>query len=117
MGDKRQKPTAVSDLLSKGHGVLERLRRGSEQAQGALAAVREALPDGLGAHVWGAAVTGRDLTVLVASAAWATRVRYHAPGLKDLVAARLGIELDRVVVRVRPEAGPNRAADRAVRKG
>lgn len=117
MGEKRQKPTAVSDLLTKGHGVLERLRRGSEQAQGTLAAVREALPDGLGAHVWGAAVTARSLTVLVASAAWATRVRYHAPGLKDLVAARLGVELDRVVVRVRPEAGPNRARDRAGRKG
>lgn len=65
-------------------------------------AVQDALPEGLGAHVWGAAVRDRTLTVLVASAAWATRVRYHAPGLREDVSRRLSVEVERVQVRVRP---------------
>lgn len=89
-------------MLGKGQGVLERLRQGSAQANRALLAVREALPDGLGEHVWGAAVRERTLTVLVASAAWATRVRYHAPGLREDVGGKLDAPIDRVQVRVRP---------------
>lgn len=65
-------------------------------------AVRAALPEGLGERVWGAAVRDGTLTVLVASAAWATRVRYHAPGLKDDVGERLGAALTRVHIKVRP---------------
>jgi hypothetical protein len=99
---KKEKLTSVSDLLGKGHGLLERLREGSAKADRALQAVREDLPDGLGTHVWGAAVRDRTLTVLVISAAWATRVRYHAPDLKDSAARRLDTVIDRVVVRVRP---------------
>ena len=90
-------------MLGKSHGLLEQLRRGSAQAQSALQAVQAALPDGLGAHVWGAAVRDRTLTVLVASAAWATRVRYHAPELREDVSRRLSVQVDRVQVRVRPQ--------------
>ena len=60
---------------------------------------------------------------LVASAAWATRVRYHAPGLKDDVASRLGVtheELTALVqrqeakaVRRQPRALPSAAAEDA----
>jgi len=103
---KPEKPTSVSDLLGKGQGLLERLRQGSAQADLTLQAVRAVLPAGLGEHVWGATVRDRTLTVLVASAAWATRIRYHAPGLKDQAAQRLGIEIDRVLVRARPAGAP-----------
>jgi hypothetical protein len=89
-------------LLSKGQGLVERLRQGSAEADRALLAVRAALPEDLGERVWGAAVRNGTLTVLVASAAWATRVRYHAPGLKEDVGERLGTPLQRVQVRVRP---------------
>jgi hypothetical protein len=104
-GLSKEKPTSVRDLLAKGQGLVERLRKGSAEADRALSAVREALPEGLGERVWGAAVRDGTLTVLVASAAWATRVRYHAPGLKDDVGQRLGVALERVQVRVRPR-GP-----------
>jgi len=100
----KEKPTAVSDLLAKGQGLVERLRKGSAEADRALLAVRAALPDGLGERVWGAAVRDGTLTVLVSSAAWATRVRYHAPGLREDVAQRLETTLARVQVRVRPRA-------------
>ena len=103
---KREKPTSVSDLLGKGQGLLERLRQGSAQPDVTLQAVRGLLPDGLGEHVWGATVRDKTLTVLVASAAWATRIRYHAPGLQDEAAARLGVESDRVQVRARPAGAP-----------
>lgn len=102
-----EKPTAVSDLLAKGQGLLERLRRGSGEADAVLQAVRAALPPALAAQVWGASVRASTLTVLATSAAWATRVRYEAPGLRGQVAQRLGKALDRVVIRVRP-AGPGR---------
>lgn len=89
-------------MLGKGQGIFQRLRQGSAQAQTALQAVQEALPDGLGARIWGAAVRDGTLTVLVESAAWATRVRYHAPGLKEDVSRRLSVGIERVQVRVRP---------------
>lgn len=89
-------------MLGKGHGLLERLRQGSRQADSALQAVRAALPEDLREHVWGAAIRDRTLTVLVASAAWATRVRYHAPDLREDVGRRLAEAVDRVQVRVRP---------------
>lgn len=97
-----EKLTSVSDLLNKGQGLLERLREGSGQAAQALQAVRAELPEELAAQVWGASARAGTLTVLVTSAAWATRVRYHAPGLREQAARRLGVALERVVVRVRP---------------
>jgi hypothetical protein len=103
---KREKPTSVSDLLGKGQGLLQRLRQGSAKADETLQAVRGVLPEGLGEHVWGATLRDRTLTVLVASAAWATRIRYHAPDLKDQAATGLGVEIDRVVVRARPAGAP-----------
>lgn len=99
---KREKPTLVSDLVGRGRGVLGRLRQGSAEADRALRAVRSALPEELAAQVWGASVRSGQLTVLVTSAAWATRIRYQAPGLREATARELGAELERVVVRVRP---------------
>ena len=89
-------------MLAKGQGLVERLRQGSAEADRALLAVRGALPDDLGERVWGAAVRDGTLTVLVASAAWATRIRYHAPGLKDDVGGQLRVALQKVQVKVRP---------------
>lgn len=100
-----KKPTAVSELLQKGQGLLERLRQGSSQADETLRAVRAELPGEFAQQVWGASARAGTLTVLVTSAAWATRVRYHAPGLREQVARRLGVTLERITIRVRP-AGP-----------
>lgn len=100
-----EKPTSVSDLLQQGQGLLERLRRGSSQADEALQAVRAELPEEFARQVWGASARAGTLTVLVTSAVWATRVRYHVPGLREQVARRLGVTLERVTIRVRP-TGP-----------
>ena len=102
---KREKPTSVSDLLGGG-GLLGRLRQGSVAAERTLRAVRHGLPQELAAEVWGASVRGGQLTLLVSSAVWATRIRFHAPSLQDRVARELGVELERVVTRVRPAGAP-----------
>lgn len=96
-----QKPTSVSDLLGKAGGVLERLRDGASQADRVLGAVRRHLPADLRERVWGASLRAGHLTVMVASAAWATRIRYQAPQLRQALAPELG-QIERMSVKVRP---------------
>jgi len=105
---KREKPTSVSDLLGGAGGVLGKLREGSAAADRTLQAVRHGLPPALAGQVWGASVRSGELTLLVTSAAWATRIRFHAPALREGVARELGIELERVVTRVRPTGAGKR---------
>ena len=102
---KPQKPTSVSDLLGKGEGLLGRIRDGSAAADRTLQAVRLALPGDLASRVWGASVRSGKLTLLVTSAAWATRIRYHIPALRELAGRELELDLDHVVIRVRPQGG------------
>ena len=64
---------------------IEKLRQGAAGADRTLQAVRDELPDGLGVQVWAAAIRSGTLTVLVSSAAWATRIRYHTPDLREKV--------------------------------
>jgi predicted nucleic acid-binding Zn ribbon protein len=89
-------------LLSKGQGLLERLREGAARALTVLDAVRAELPEEPAGHVLAAWVKEGTLTVLVDSAAWATRIRYESPGLSGPVGKRLGVDIARTVVRVRP---------------
>jgi hypothetical protein len=97
-----KKPTVVSDLLAQGEGaVMQRLRRGTQDAERALAALRRALPPELAAEVWSAVLSQKTLTVFVRSAAWGTRIRYVMPGLVDTIAAELGGEIEQVKVKVR----------------
>lgn len=96
-----KKLTSVSDLLTHGQGMLQRLREGTRDADRTLAGLRRHLPPELAREVWGAVMRDGTLTVLVHSAAWGTRLRYQAPRFKDLLAAELGIAIERVVVKVR----------------
>ena len=96
-----KKPTAVSDLLGKGEGMLQRLRAGAAEADQALAALRNALPPEIAAEVWSAALKGSTLTAFVRSAAWGTRLRYVAPGIVPTVADRLGRPVEEIRVKVR----------------
>ena len=112
-----RKPIPISDLLAQGKTPLTRLRDGAEAAGAALAAVHQSLPPELVPHVWAASIEGSALIVLVASGAWASRVRFCAIELGAGVAARLGKPVSRVTVRVRPpgqaSAGAARSPGRA----
>jgi hypothetical protein len=94
---------------------LKRLQAGVEAAGATLVAVRQTLPTDLAPHVWAASVEGTNLTVLVESGAWASRVRYCAAELAAGVAGELKRPISRVSVRVRPQ-GQLRPAGRARRQ-
>lgn len=96
-----KKPTAVSHLLEKGEGMLQRLRTGAAEADRALVALRQALPPEIAAEVWSAALRGSTLTAFVRSAAWGTRLRYVAPQAAPQVAANLGQPVEEIKVKVR----------------
>lgn len=96
---------SLSELLAKGNPTLERLRQGVKAADAALVAVRHNLAPDVRDHVWGASLADGQLTLLVDSAGWATRVRYAVPELKTGVAGELGQPVEKVTVRVRPAGG------------
>lgn len=62
---------------------LKDLALGAAAAEELGAAVRAALPEALAGHVVAAVRRGEDLVVIVDSAAWATRVRYAGPRLRE----------------------------------
>ena len=83
--------------------MLRRLREGTLEANRTLAGLKRQLPPELAQEVWGAVMRDATLIVLVRSAAWGTRLRYLAPRFKDALAAELGAEIERVVVKVRSD--------------
>ena len=101
---RANKPTSINDLLRGPSTALQGLRAKTDAADAAFVAVRAALPAHLRDRVWGAALAGEVLTVLVDSPAWASRVRYAVPDAQPRWAADLG-PIRRVVVRVRPRPG------------
>lgn len=71
----------------------------------ALAHVRAALPEKLAAHIVSAGIEGGRLTVSVAGATWATRLRYVTDSLK----LRVGLSLNADIQSVRIKVGRPRA--------
>lgn len=102
MSHETRKPIAVSELLEQHQGLLKQLRAGASTADRTLQALRAHLPEELSGQVWGASVRDGTLTVLVRSAGWGTRLRYHAPRCRDALARDLGQAIERVTVKVRP---------------
>jgi hypothetical protein len=102
---KNEKPTEVSQLLRNSQGTLKKLQDAAQAASRTLEAVRACLPEPLGSQVWGASVKGQTLTLLVTSAAWATRIRFQATPLREALNSGPEGQIARVVVRVRPAAG------------
>jgi hypothetical protein len=97
----RKKPTAVSDLLEQGEGMLKRLRAGTLEAERCLAALQAVLPPEIAREVWSATLRGTTLTACVTTAAWGTRLRYVAPKLVGEVSAQLGTPVEEIKVKVR----------------
>ena len=96
-----KKPTAVSHLLEQGDGMLQKLRKGTAEAQRTLAALRAQLPPEIAQEVFSASLRGVTLTAFVATAAWGTRLRYVAPKLLDELGAALGKPVEEIKVKVR----------------
>jgi hypothetical protein len=99
---KDKGPRQLKDLLA-GNDLSVLLRRAREAGE-LDARVRALLPDELALHVTGAALHGDTVVVLVDSAAWASRLRFHAPELAERLAPRYDGAIARVRIKVRPAA-------------
>lgn len=75
------KPRPLADLLVRPASPLSALRERAAAAGDWLRLVQDWVPAGLGPHVTSAVGRGHQLTVYVASAAWAARLRFEAPAL------------------------------------
>lgn len=98
----------VDALLSAPGSVLGAL---TEQARGLARlnrAVGAELDSEIAPHCQVTGLRGGTLTIICDSAAWATRLRYHGPALRDRLAAA-GTPVSEVRVAVRPPLQPQMA--------
>ena len=78
-----KKLTPVSHLLAEAEGMLQKLRRGTAEADRTLAALQRILPPEIAREVWSASRRGATLTAFVQTAAW-EEVTFDAPALAPI---------------------------------
>ena len=97
-----QNPRSVSDLLSRPGNKLTALKMRSAERSRVVGLVRAALPAKLAPAVVSAGIEQGRLTVGVAGAVWASRLRYLTESIRKGVAGPMGIVIVSVRVRVVP---------------
>lgn len=97
-----QKTKKISELLSAGNGPLANLKAKQNARATVLEHVCAALPANLAESVASAGVEEGCLTIGVASAAWASRLRYVTDTLRMRVNSSMGIQIQTVRIRVVP---------------
>jgi hypothetical protein len=97
-----QKTRKISDLLGSGSARLSDLKARLTARSGVLEHVRAALPQRLAGRVASAGIEHGRLTVGVAGAAWAARLRYESDGLRKRVGGSLQTAIHTVRIRVLP---------------
>jgi len=97
-----QKPKSINELIRIGGARLTALKARAEERNLALEQVRAALPPVLAQTVVSAGLEGGQLTIGVAGAAWASRLRYVTDTLRKRVGGSLGVEIKTVRIKVVP---------------
>jgi hypothetical protein len=97
-----QKPKTLSHLLTTPGNALGALTLRLGERSRTLAAVQSALPAKLAAQVLSAGVEQGRLTIGVASAVWASRLRYWSAALRKGVSETLPATILTVRIRVLP---------------
>src|ERR1700688_1214885 len=97
-----KKPKSISELISFGGKRLSDLRTKAQARARAFEHVCAALPSPLARNVVSAGLERGQLTIGVASAAWAARLRYVTAALRARVGSSLGVDIQRVRIRVVP---------------
>jgi hypothetical protein len=97
-----QNPRSVSDLLSRTGNKLTALKNRSEDRARVVEQVRAALPARLALAVSSAGLEQGRLTIGVAGAQWASRIRYFTDTVRKEVGARRGVPVLGVRIRVLP---------------
>jgi hypothetical protein len=96
------KPKSINDLLSSGGKRVAALKTQTEERSRAREHVCAALPENLAAAVVSAGVEKGHLTIGVAGAPWAARLRYVTETLRMRVSGSMGIDILTVRIKVVP---------------
>jgi hypothetical protein len=97
-----QNPKSLSELLAGGGNRITTLKARSLARALVLEQVCAALPARLAQAVASAGIEGDRLTIGVAGAVWASRLRYFTEPVRKRVSSSTGIDILRVRVRVVP---------------
>jgi hypothetical protein len=108
-----QKPKSIRELMGVPGQRLTALKAQNDARKSVMEQVCAALPPNLAKVVVSAGIEKGRLTIGVAEASWAARLRYVTDALRQSVAPTLGVEIYAVRVRVVPprSAVPAPAAD------
>ena len=97
-----QNPKSINELLKSGGKRLSSLKAQAAARSTTLEHVCAALPTDLAGTVVTAGIQDGKLTIGVAGAAWAARLRYATESLRTQVAASLGADISSVRIKVIP---------------
>src|SRR5882757_2338328 len=97
-----QKPRSINELLRAGGKRLGALKIRAQERTVVLEHVCRALPPKLAETVVSAGLEHGRLTIGVASAPWASRLRYVTEALRLQVGAAMGVPVQSVRIRVAP---------------
>jgi hypothetical protein len=97
-----QNSKSLSELLARGGKRLSHLKERVAERSQVLTQVRAALPHRLAQSVVSAGVDQGRLTIGVAGAVWASRLRYFTDVMRKRVSKSAGVEIAAVRIRVVP---------------
>jgi hypothetical protein len=100
-----EKLKSIRELLHRDGKRLGALKSRAAERNMVLEQVRSALPPKLKEYVVSAGLEHGRLTIGVAGAAWASRLRYSTEAVRVQVAAALGIDIPSVRIKVVPPRG------------
>jgi hypothetical protein len=97
-----QKPKSIRELMGVRGQRLTALKTQNDARKRVMEQVCAALPPNLAKVVVTAGIEKGRLTIGVAGAPWAARLRYATDGLRLRVAATLGVEIQTIRIKVLP---------------
>jgi hypothetical protein len=99
---KVKRPKNINELISGGGKRLSDLRAKAEARARAFEHVCAALPSPLARNIVSAGVEHGQLTIGVAGAAWAARLRYVTEALRVQVGSSMTVDIQKVRIKVVP---------------
>jgi hypothetical protein len=95
-------PKNINELISSGGNRLSDLKTKAQARARALEHVCAALPSPLARNIVSAGVQDGQLTIGVAGAAWAARLRYVTEALRLQVGSSMRVDIQKVRIKVVP---------------
>jgi hypothetical protein len=99
---KVKRPKSINELISRGGKRLSDLKAKAQARSRAFEHVCAALPSPLARNIVSAGLEHGQLTVGVAGAAWAARLRYVTEALRAQVGSSMRVDIHRVRIKVVP---------------